>query len=119
MQHILTIFFRSKFSFESFTILFLVVFIYRATATFQSCLFSKSCCFSNIVVQRVQRTELDSESFVNTYQLIRYLSIVFKKNNSVKDLFYPVCLSKCFGRNILILSNLLQIEILPERYECV
>ena len=59
----------------------------------------KSCYLSNIIVQRVQRTKLDSESFVNVYQFIRYLSVVFKKNSSVKDLIYPFCLSKCFDRN--------------------
>ena len=56
---------------------------------------------SNIIVQRVQRTKLDSESFVNVYQFIRYLSFVFKKNSSVKDLIYLFCLSKCFGKSIM------------------
>ena len=59
----------------------------------------KSCCLSNIVVQRVQQTKLDSESFVNAYQFIRCLSVVFKKNSSVKDKIYLFCLSKCFGRS--------------------
>ena len=36
IQHILTKFFLSEFSFESFIILFVAVFIYRPTATFQS-----------------------------------------------------------------------------------
>ena len=65
--------------------------------------------------QRVQRTKLDSESFVNVYQFIRYLSVVFKKNSSVKDLIYPFCLSKFYGRNILIQSNLLKTVIIPKR----
>ena len=38
---------------------------------------------SNIIVQRVQWTKLDSESFVKVYQFICYLSLVFKKNSSV------------------------------------
>ena len=38
---------------------------------------------SNIIVPRVQRTKLDSESFVKVYQFICYLSVVFKKNSSV------------------------------------
>ena len=87
IQHILTIFFLSEFSFEPFIILFVAVFIYRPTAT---------------IVQRVQRTKLDSESFVNVYQFIHDLYIVFKKNSSIKDLIYPFCLSKCFGRNNII-----------------
>ena len=36
IQHILTIFFLSEFSFESFAILFVAVFIYRPTDTFHS-----------------------------------------------------------------------------------
>ena len=86
IQHILTIFFLSEFSFESFIILFVAVFIYRPTATFQ----------------RVQRTKLDSESFVNVYQFIRGLYVVFKKNSSIKDLIYPFCLSRCFGWNTVL-----------------
>ena len=73
----------------------------------------KSCCLSSIAVQKVQRTKLYSGSFVNTYQFIRYLSLVFKKNSFVKDLIYPFCLSKYFGRDILFQSNLLQTVIIP------
>ena len=58
-----------------------------------------SCDLSNIIVQRVQRTKLDSENVVNDYQFIRYLLVVFKKNSSVKYLIYLFCLSKCFCRN--------------------
>ena len=67
--------------------------------TYRHILESKSCYLSYIIVQRIQSTKLDSESFVNIYQFIRYFSVVFKKNSSVKDLIYPFCLSKCFGRN--------------------
>ena len=69
----------------------------------------------NTIVQRVQRTKLNSESFVNVYQFIRYLSVVFKKNSFAKDLIYPSCISKCFGGNILLQSNLLKTVTIPKR----
>ena len=90
IQYILTIFFLSEFSFE---------FIHHSVRCcvhlppYRQISELKSCYLSNIIVQRVQRTKLDSESFVNIYQFIRYLSVVFKKNSSVKDLIYPFCLS--------------------------
>ena len=60
----------------------------------------KSCCWPNIANQRVQQIRLDTKSFLNGYQFIRYLSVAFK-NGSVKKLIYPCCLSKCFVRNKL------------------
>ena len=57
---------------------------------------------SNTIVQKVQRTKLDSESFVNVHQFIRDLYVMLKKSCSIKDLIYPFCLSKCFGRNNIL-----------------
>ena len=91
VQHILIIFFLSEFNFESFIILFVAVFIYRPTATFSEL---KFCDLSNMIVQRVQQTKLDSESFVNVYWFFCYLSVVF--------LIYSFCLSICFARSIPI-----------------
>ena len=52
----------------------------------------KSCYLSSLMVQRIQWTKLNLKSFVNIYQFIRYLSVVLKKNSSVKVLIYPFCL---------------------------
>ena len=76
IQYILRLFFLSEFSFESFIIFF-----------FCCCVNLPLYCHisewkswkSNIIVQRVQRTKLDSESFVNVSEFIRYLPVVLKK----------------------------------------
>ena len=35
---------------------------------------------------------------------------MFKKNSSVKDLIYPFCLSKCFGRNNIVRVSVSKME---------
>ena len=54
-----------------------------------------------MVVLRVQQMKFDSESFVNVYRIIRYLSVAFKKNSSVKEVINRFYISKWFGRSIL------------------
>ena len=75
IQYILTLFFLSEFSFEYFIIFFCCCVnlpLYCHISEWKS-------WKSNIIVQRVQRTKLDSESFVNVSEFIRYLPVVLKK----------------------------------------
>ena len=94
IQHIFKKFFLSKFSFETLTILSVAVFITALPPHFRVNLISSA----KIVVKRVHQTTLKSERFVNAYQFIPILSVMLKKNSSVKGLVYPFWLSKCFGR---------------------
>ena len=96
IKHTLTIFF-SEFSFESFIIHFVAVFFYRPYYHISEL---KPCCLSNIVVQKeFNRQSSIKKVLLTSFNFFRYLSALFKKNSSVKDLIYSFCLSTCFGRN--------------------
>ena len=84
IQHILTIFFLSEFSFESFIVLFVPSYCHISEL--------KSC----------SPESLHKAQFIKFFKrpsIYRYLSVVLKKNSSVTDLIDLFCLSKCFGRN--------------------